>query len=159
MVLAYMESPLGTLELKGDTEGLQSVRFANDISEPTGEIPESLRDVAKQLQEYFEGGRTDFDIKCNPDGTPFQKKVWRALMEVPYGKTKSYLQLSRELGDEKAIRAVASANGKNPIAIIIPCHRVVGSDGSLTGYAGGLNRKKWLLDHESPFEQMKLFEG
>jgi methylated-DNA-[protein]-cysteine S-methyltransferase len=93
----------------------------------------------------------------NPQGTAFQLKVWRLLLEIPYGQRISYLELSKRTGDVKAIRAVASANGKNPLWIIIPCHRVVGSDGSLTGYAGGIHRKKWLLDHESPSKQQSLF--
>jgi methylated-DNA-[protein]-cysteine S-methyltransferase len=109
------------------------------------------------LNEYFEGKRQNFDLLLNPEGTEFQKKVWSLLSEIPYGKTISYLELSRRFGDEKAIRAVAAANGKNPVWIIIPCHRVIGSDGSLTGYAGGLHRKKWLLNHESPSKQQSLF--
>ena len=93
----------------------------------------------------------------NPNGTEFQKKVWRQLETIPFGKTLSYLELSKQLGDVKAIRAVANANGKNPLWIIIPCHRVIGSDGSLTGYAGGLYRKQWLLNHESEYKQQSLF--
>ena len=99
----------------------------------------------------------DFSLKLNPQGTDFQKRVWQALLNVPYGKTNSYLELSKTLGDVKAIRAVAAANGKNPLWIVIPCHRIIGSDGSLTGYAGGLHRKKWLLEHESPVKQQSLF--
>ena len=99
----------------------------------------------------------EFHIKTNPKGTDFQKKVWKALLKIPYGKTISYLDLSKRLGDVKAIRAVAAANGKNPLWIVIPCHRVIGSDGSLTGYAGGLHRKKWLLNHEGPVKQQSLF--
>ena len=98
-----------------------------------------------------------FDLKLNPKGTDFQKNVWNALLEIPYGKTISYLELSKTLGNVKAIRAVASANGKNPLWIVIPCHRVIGSNGDLTGYAGGLHRKKWLLEHERPVKQGSLF--
>ncbi|MDB4292924.1 methylated-DNA--[protein]-cysteine S-methyltransferase, partial [Maribacter sp.] len=98
-----------------------------------------------------------FNLELNPMGTDFQKKVWDALLEIPFGKTHSYMQLSKTLGDPKAIRAVAAANGKNPLWIIVPCHRVIGSDGSLTGYASGLHRKKWLLEHESPSKQQSLF--
>ena len=116
-----------------------------------------MEDCVFQLQEYFDGKRKAFDIKLNPEGTDFQKKVWNRLLEILYGKTLSYLELSKQLGDVKAIRAVANANGKNPIWIIIPCHRVIGSDGSLTGYAGGLSRKQWLLEHESPYKQTSLF--
>ena len=93
----------------------------------------------------------------NPEGTEFQKKVWNALVKIPYGKTLSYLEFSKQIGDPKAIRAVANANGKNPIWIVVPCHRVIGSDGSLTGYAGGIDRKKWLLNHESYAKQQTLF--
>ena len=96
-------------------------------------------------------------IKLNPKGTEFQKNVWKELVKIPYGKTVSYLDLAKKLGDAKAIRAVAAANGKNPLWIIVPCHRVIGSDGSLTGYAGGLHRKQWLLNHENPAKQQTLF--
>jgi methylated-DNA-[protein]-cysteine S-methyltransferase len=110
-----------------------------------------------QLQQYFEGSRTDFSLKLQPEGTPFQQEVWKELQNIPFGKTSTYLKQSLKLGNKKAIRAVASANGKNPIWIIIPCHRVIGTDGSLTGYAGGLWRKKWLLEHENPPKQTSLF--
>ena len=120
-------------------------------------INKIIRIKIVQLNEYFEGKRTQFDLQLNPEGTDFQKKVWNLLQTIPYGKTMSYLQLSQQLGDVKAIRAVANANGRNPIWIIIPCHRVIGSNGSLTGYAGGLQRKQWLLDHESPYKQQSLF--
>jgi methylated-DNA-[protein]-cysteine S-methyltransferase len=110
-----------------------------------------------QLAEYFNGKRDSFSLTVNPQGTEFQKKVWKSLLKIPYGKTKSYLAQSKTLGDVKAIRAVAAANGKNPIWIIIPCHRVIGTNGSLTGYAGGIWRKKWLLAHENPVKQQSLF--
>ena len=111
-----------------------------------------------QLDEYFNGKRENFNLTVNPKGTAFQLKVWKSLLKIPYGKTKSYLAQSKVLGDVKAIRAVASANGKNPLWIVIPCHRVIGSDGSLTGYAGGIWRKKWLLNHENPVKQQSLFD-
>jgi methylated-DNA-[protein]-cysteine S-methyltransferase len=98
-----------------------------------------------------------FSLKLNPEGTPFQKQVWNELQKIPFGKTISYLELSKRLGDVKAIRAVANANGKNPLWIVVPCHRVIGTDGSLTGYAGGLHRKQWLLEHESLNKQQSLF--
>jgi methylated-DNA-[protein]-cysteine S-methyltransferase len=116
-----------------------------------------LQEPVSQLNDYFEGKRTDFTFKLNPFGTEFQQKVWKGLLEIPFGKTMSYLELSKKLGDVKAIRAVASANGKNPLWIVVPCHRVIGTDGSLTGYAGGLWRKKWLLEHENPTKQGSLF--
>ena len=116
-----------------------------------------MQNAVTELNDYFQGKRTHFDFKLNPKGTEFQQKVWQALLEIPYGKTCSYMDLSKKLGDVKAIRAVASANGKNPLWIVVPCHRVIGTDGSLTGYAGGLWRKKWLLEHESPSGQQTLF--
>jgi methylated-DNA-[protein]-cysteine S-methyltransferase len=120
-------------------------------------IPEHFQEAVSQLNEYFDGLRKTFTFTLNPKGTDFQQKVWQALLEIPYGKTMSYLELSKKLGDVKAIRAVAAANGKNPIWIVVPCHRVIGSDGSLTGYAGGLWRKQWLLEHENPVKQESLF--
>ena len=110
-----------------------------------------------QLSEYFEGKRTSFDLPFGLEGTDFQKRVWAELLNIPFGKTRSYMEQAKALGDVKAIRAVASANGQNKIAIIIPCHRVIGSDGSLTGFAGGLHRKKWLLEFETPPIQGELF--
>ena len=121
------------------------------------DIPECLRECVLQLKEYFKGERTNFNLLLNPQGTKFQKLVWKELCDIEYGKTTSYLVQSKKIGDVKAVRAVAAANGKNPISIVIPCHRVIGSDGSLTGYAGGIWRKKWLLDYESPLKQLLLF--
>ena len=120
-------------------------------------IPEPLEDAVYQLNEYFEGARTEFNLTLNPVGTEFQKKVWVALQNIPYGKSKSYLELAKALGDPNATRAAASANARNPLWIVVPCHRVIGTDGSLTGYAGGLHRKQWLLNHESPVKQQSLF--
>ena len=128
------------------------------LNEDTSEsIPESLLDCATQLKAYFNNKLKTFDLKLNPEGTDFQKKVWKQLEKIPYGKTISYLDLAKQLGDAKTIRAAASANGKNPLWIIVPCHRVIGTDGSLTGYAGGLHRKQWLLNHESEHKQQTLF--
>ena len=157
MATAYISTPLGSAKLAGDENGLNTVTVLEQDEPESKIIPDVLIDAAYQLNEYFEGKRQNFDLLLNPEGTEFQKKVWSLLSEIPYGKTLSYLELSRRLGDVKAIRAVASANGKNPLWIIIPCHRVIGSDGSLTGYAGGLHRKKWLLNHESPSRQQSLF--
>lgn len=157
MATAYISTPLGSAKLEGDENGLTSVTVLERDEPESKIIPEVLVDATYQLNEYFEGERHNFDLLINPEGTEFQKKVWTSLLEIPYGKTMSYLELSKKLGDVKAIRAVASANGKNPLWIIIPCHRVIGSDGSLTGYAGGLHRKKWLLNHESPSKQQSLF--
>jgi methylated-DNA-[protein]-cysteine S-methyltransferase len=156
MEIAYLQTPVGIAEFQGDEAGLASISIL-DENKPIGIIPEVLEDAVYQLKEYFEGSRQQFDLKLNPSGTDFQKKVWEALLEIPFGKTISYLDLSKKLGDVKAIRAVASANGKNPLWIVVPCHRVIGTNGDLTGYAGGLHRKKWLLEHESPAKQTALF--
>jgi methylated-DNA-[protein]-cysteine S-methyltransferase len=157
METCIINSPLGFTKITGDDDGIVSVTVLNSEEKITDIIPLELEDCVFQLQEYFDGKRKAFDIKLNPEGTDFQKKVWNELLEIPFGKTIAYLELSKKLGDIKAIRAVANANGKNPIWIIIPCHRVIGSDGSLTGYAGGLSRKQWLLEHESPYKQTSLF--
>ena len=157
METSFINTPLGIAKFEGDENGLASITVLNDDIPASTVIPELLEDAVYQLQEYFEGTRDSFSLTLNPNGTDFQKRVWDALQDIPYGKTLSYLELSKILGNVKAIRAVAAANGKNPLWIVIPCHRVIGSDGSLTGYAGGLHRKKWLLDHESPAKQQSLF--
>ncbi|PKA98406.1 methylated-DNA-[protein]-cysteine S-methyltransferase [Flavobacteriaceae bacterium MAR_2009_75] len=158
MDVAYVQTPLGMAKLEGDSEGVSSILVLDDTDIlPSQQVPHTLKNAVGQLAEYFNGGRTEFTLKLNPQGTDFQKRVWNALTKIPFGKTVSYLGLSKTLGDVKAIRAVASANGKNPLWIIVPCHRVIGSDGSLTGYAGGLPRKKWLLEHENPVKQQSLF--
>ena len=156
METAYIKTPIGYAEFKGDENGLASVTVFDEEKRPAN-IPKTLEDAVSQFKEYFEGERTSFNLKLNPQGTVFQKKVWDALLKVPHGKTMSYLELSKKIGDVKAIRAVAAANGKNPLWIVVPCHRIIGSNGDLTGYAGGLHRKKWLLEHESPVKQQSLF--
>ena len=176
METCIINSPLGFTKIVGDEDGISSVTVLNNIELSEGKsdelsflrkqeskekitdiIPIALEDCAIQLNEYFEGTRKTFDLKLNASGTDFQKKVWRQLEQIPFGKTTSYLELSKQLGNVKAIRAVANANGKNPLWIIVPCHRIIGSNGSLTGYAGGLYRKKWLLEHENPYKQQSLF--
>ena len=152
-----VKSPLGYVKIEGDSDGIASVSVLNSEEKESENIPENLKDCVLQLQEYFDGSRTAFKLKLNPSGTPFQKQVWDTLQNIHYGKSISYLELSKKLGDVKAIRAIANANGKNPIWIIVPCHRVIGTDGGLTGYAGGLHRKQWLLEHESPNKQQSLF--
>lgn len=152
-----LNTPLGVAEITGSEFGISKIKVLDTGTETSEEIPKVLQPAVEQLQAYFNGEIRDFDLKLDPSGTPFQKKVWLFLANIPYGKTFSYLELSQQLGDVKAIRAVAAANGKNPLWIVIPCHRVIGSDGSLTGYAGGLWRKKWLLEHENPSEQQSLF--
>ena len=161
-----MRSPLGTAKIVGDENGISEITILDDDeprakSEQTDQIskpiPKQFEEVVSQLSDYFLGKRKDFTFKLNPKGTDFQQKVWQELLNIPYGITMSYMDLSKKLGDIKAIRAVASANGKNPLWIVIPCHSVIGTDGSLTGYAGGLWRKKWLLEHENPTNQQSLF--
>ena len=154
---ALIYTPLGMAQIEGDELGIKAISVLDVHKEETKLIPKGLEKAANQLKEYFAGQRQEFNLDLNPKGTPFQKKVWAELLNIPFGKTLSYLELSKKLGDVKAIRAVAAANGKNPLWIVVPCHRVIGSDGSLTGYAGGLHRKKWLLNHESPVKQQSLF--
>jgi len=157
----YCKTPIGIAKITGNKNGIQEITVLeesevskNDLSKP---VPYDLQDCYVQLEEYFNGNRASFNLIVNPKGTDFQKKVWKSLLKIPFGKTTSYLEQSKKLGDVKAIRAVASANGKNPLWIVIPCHRVIGSDGSLTGYAGEIWRKKWLLAHENPTKQQSLF--
>lgn len=156
METIYIKTPLGIAKIIGDKDGISVISIL-DEAEGSKTVPIILEEAVSQLQDYFEGKRTDFTFKLNPSGTEFQQKVWKGLLEIPFGKTMSYLELSKKLGDVKAIRAVAAANGKNPLWIVVPCHRVIGTDGSLTGYAGGLWRKKWLLEHENPNNQGSLF--
>jgi methylated-DNA-[protein]-cysteine S-methyltransferase len=156
METAYIKTPLGIANITGDENGISVISISEEGQISTT-IPVILQEAVAQLNDYFEGNRTNFTFKLNPSGTEFQQKVWKGLLEIPFGKTVSYMYLSKKLGDVKAIRAVASANGKNPLWIVIPCHRVIGTDGSLTGYAGGLWRKKWLLELENPTTQQSLF--
>ncbi|MCK8494322.1 methylated-DNA--[protein]-cysteine S-methyltransferase [Spirosoma sp. RP8] len=150
MTTIIFESPLGLVQVTGDEAGVSAISCVNvSADEPvSASIPEPVSQAVQQLADYFAGTRKTFDFLINPAGTTFQQTVWKALLNVPFGTTLSYLALTRRIGDEKAIRAVAAANGKNPLWIVVPCHRIIGSDGSLTGYSGGLWRKKWLLEHE-----------
>lgn len=158
MQTAYIKTPLGIAVIEGNEKGItQITTIDSEVTSPSETIPVVLQQAVNELNEYFAGKRIEFTFKLNPQGTDFQKKVWSALLEIPFGTTTTYQKLSVKLGDIKAIRAVASANGKNPLWIVVPCHRVIGSDGSLTGYAGGLWRKKWLLEHENPPIQQSLF--
>jgi methylated-DNA-[protein]-cysteine S-methyltransferase len=154
---AYYRTPVGTAKIVGSVNGISSITIIDEDHPDSEFIPEELRSCVIQLKEYFNRERTDFELKLDLKGTDFQKEVWNTLLKIPYGKTITYAQQSAEMGDIKKIRAVAAANAKNPVWIIIPCHRVIGSDGSLTGYAGGLWRKKWLLEHENPTGQQSLF--
>jgi len=162
MNTSYYSSPLGQLEIKSFNNCITSVKFI-DQPQPSKAFKSSdklLLNCFKELDEYFEGTRKDFSFPINQEGTDFQKIVWASLTTIPYGKTISYAQLSQKLGDIKKIRAVGTSNGKNNLAIVIPCHRVIGSNNQLVGYAGGLWRKQWLLNHEAKFangiEQLKL---
>ena len=155
--ITYYKTPIGTAKIEGNNDGITSITVLYEAIPTSKTSPACLQDCLQQLKEYFTGNRKNFNLKLNPQGTDFQKKVWEALQNIPFGKTRTYLEQSKVLGNVKAIRAVAGANGKNPIWIVIPCHRIIGSDGSLTGYAGGLWRKKWLLEHENPTTQQSLF--
>lgn len=146
---AYYSSPIGLVEITGSKDGITSIIFADDSQVAIGEIPETLKNSYNQIDEYFKEKRKTFDFKLSPEGTEFQKKVWMELMNIPFGETLTYKDIACRLGNIKAVRAVGNANGKNPISIVIPCHRVIGSNGELTGYAGGLDRKAWLLKHET----------
>ena len=154
---AIISSPLGAIQVLGDENGVQSILFLEDAKPFTEDIPKSLSIAVQELTDYFTKKTKDFTFKLNPQGTEFQQKVWQQLCTIPFSKTSSYLDMAKALGDPKVIRAAASANGKNPIFIVIPCHRVIGSDGSMTGYAGGIWRKEWLLNHESAVTQGTLF--
>ena len=153
MYYDYLETPIGSLLLVGSDDGLVRVAFEQDgRPEPPEEdwvrAPEKLETARRQLEEYFQGSRREFDLRLEPEGTDFQRSVWRALAEIPFGETVSYGELAQSLGKPSAMRAVGAANGRNPLPIVLPCHRVIGSDGSLTGFGGGLDAKRYLLDHE-----------
>lgn len=148
-----MPSPIGPLFLVADDDGLREVRFELDrrphvASDGWVHSPHKLAEVRRQLEEYFAGERMTFELMLKPIGTDFQQSVWQALTTIAYSQTASYGQISRQIERPKASRAVGAANGRNPIPIIIPCHRVIGSNGTLTGFAGGLAAKQWLLEHE-----------
>ena len=157
MQTIYIKTPLGTAEIIGDVNGISDITILDTENELTIEIPEYLKLCVSELNEYFESKRTRFTFELQLQGTQFQQKVWQELQNIPFGKTISYIDLAKKLSDVKVIRAAASANGKNRLWIVIPCHRVIGSNGSLTGYAGGLWRKKWLLEHENPSSQQSIF--
>jgi methylated-DNA-[protein]-cysteine S-methyltransferase len=149
--IAYYQSPIGFIELVEEDGYLTFASFMDEQkNEPTAATP-LLQKALQQLDAYFAGKLQQFELPLRPAGTAFQQSVWDQLVQIPYAETITYLHMAKRLGNVKAIRAAASANGKNPLAIIIPCHRVVGADGKLTGYAGGLHRKQWLLEHEAKF--------
>lgn len=156
--VTYFESPIGQLRITGNDDGVEGILFL-DVPE-TGHTFSDHRvalECAIELKEYFQGDRTDFTIPLAPKGTMFQQLVWNELLKIPFGRKRSYGDIAMAVGNEKMIRAVGTANARNPIAIIVPCHRVIGADGSLTGYAGGLWRKEWLLEHEAKQHAPQLF--
>lgn len=136
------------MEIEGTEAGVSAVKLVDQIAPASGNIPAHLQECVEQLDQYFRGERNEFNLKLDLEGTVFQKDVWQQLLTIPYGKTVSYRDIALAMGKEKAVRAVGHANGQNKIWIIVPCHRVIGSNGKLTGYAGGLWRKEWLLRHE-----------
>jgi len=149
MFCDLLPSPLGELTICADDLGITAVAFPGEVEAAPAPNPNALvREAAAQLAAYFAGQRTRFELPLNAAGTPFQRRVWQALCAVPYGDTSSYGEIAAAVGNPRASRAVGLANGRNPIAILVPCHRIIGGDGSLTGYGGGLERKRWLLDHE-----------
>ena len=159
--VAHLSSPLGMLALTGSDAGLHQVQFldqADGNQTPPGDIPNCLKAAHAQLQAYFGRELPAFDLPCAPlTGTDFQRQVWALLPTIAHGDTASYLDLARRLQNPGAGRAVGAANGQNPLALVLPCHRVIGANGSLTGYAGGLARKRWLLAFERPMPKGGLF--
>lgn len=154
--VSYYPSPAGLLKIKATDTGISEVLFTDNEDEEMNTV-QITDDCIQQLDEYFNKKRVSFDLPLDMEGSDFQKSVWDKLLQIPFGRTASYLDISLQLGSEKLTRAVGNANGKNKIAIIVPCHRVIGTNGTLTGYAGGMRRKKWLLDFEQGIEEMGLF--
>ncbi|MEQ1948958.1 MAG: methylated-DNA--[protein]-cysteine S-methyltransferase [Bryobacteraceae bacterium] len=160
MNYAYLDTSIGPLLIAGDAESIHKISFPKNgkAVQPEKDWVESARgpvaEAMRQLREYFAGRRTEFDLPLAPEGTTFQKSVWRKLQDIPYGETISYGELAKWVGNPKASRAVGSANGKNPLPIVIPCHRVIGANGTLTGFGGGLPTKKVLLELESPLKKL-----
>ena len=142
----YFKSPIGYIYIEGEKGYITKIQFCDEYIEI--ESPDYINECKKQLLEYFNGERKVFDLKLNPKGTEFQKKIWNELIKIPYGETKSYSEIAKNIGNPKACRAVGNANNKNTIGICIPCHRVIGKNGSLTGYAGGIDKKEYLLNIE-----------
>ena len=159
--LAHLYSPIGMLALRGSDAGLHAVQFLDhDVPPPTplAEVAACLQEPVRQVHAYFNRELQAFDLVCAPlGGTEFQRQVWEALASIGHGRTASYLDVAKLLNNPKSVRAVGAANGQNPLAIVWPCHRVIGASGALTGYAGGLVRKQWLLAFEQPERQGSLF--
>src|ERR1051326_5996409 len=152
----YYESPAGLIGIMANDKGVTSILF---VKKRTGRSKNNAHttECLKQLHDYFDKERKTFSVPLDLIGTDFQKRVWNELLNIPFGKTISYLQLAKNLGDPKCIRAAGTANGRNPVCIIVPCHRVIGSNGDLVGYGGGLDKKKFLLEHEGVLVQQELF--
>lgn len=145
----YFESPIGIIKIETNDTSLLSVSIVAYKKKSSKIIPNIIRESYKQIQEYFEGERMDFSLRINLDGTEFQKKVWNELLNIPCGDIDTYKGVAERVGNIKASRAVGNANNKNKLLIVIPCHRVIGSDGRLNGYRAGIKNKKWLLEHEN----------
>ena len=156
---ALLRTPVGYTEITGSDAGIRSIEFLDFRVKRTERIPSPLKPCVDQLEEYFAGTRHVFDIRLDLQGSAFQLMVWNELLKIPYGQTITYIDLARRTGNAKAYRAAGGANGRNPVSIIVPCHRVIGHNGRLVGYRGGLKRKKWLLEHEHAFSQHDLFYG
>jgi methylated-DNA-[protein]-cysteine S-methyltransferase len=154
--LAYYSSPVGELEIQSEDDAITVVGFLRDEKRPEKSTP-VIQTCIQELDEYFKSGRKYFDVKLKLNGSPFQQNVWTQLIDIPYGKTTYYADIAAKVGDINSVRAVGLANGQNPIAIIVPCHRVIGKDGSLVGYGGGLDKKVWLLRHEGALNQLEIF--
>ena len=165
------QSPIGQFDIIGNDQGIQAIQFVGKQEQPINKTtlvnpvadswPTSVQQCFRELDEYFAGKRVDFEVPLAPEATEFQQKVWDALLDIPWGQTLTYGKIAQQIGQPKAAQAVGAANGQNPIPIIVPCHRVVGSNGTLTGYAGGLWRKEWLLKHENvklPGKQLSLLD-
>jgi len=152
-VYVQMPSPLGLIEIAASDQGIHAILFVDTSSAPSSTDQPLLQQCQLQLQQYFAGERQQFDLPLAATGTGFQQQVWQALCQIDYGQTCSYSAIAARLNNPKAVRAVGAANGRNPLSIVVPCHRVIGANGSLTGYAGGLDRKRWLLAHEQQSRQ------
>ncbi len=146
---SYFESPIGFVEIIADKNYLRAVKFIDELPEEKKKGNKITISARKQLKEYFNGKRKTFELPFEFKGTEFQNEVWKALTKIPFGSVVTYQDIAKLTGNEKAVRAVGSANGKNPIPIIVPCHRVIAKNGKLSGYAGGVERKEWLIEHEA----------
>lgn len=159
--IAYYSSPIGLMEITATEGAINTLQFVErKMYDASPELPRCISECMLQLKEYFAGIRKEFEVPLNLQGTEFQRQVWQELANIPYGRTTSYIALARKFNNPNAVRAIGSTNSKNLLCVLLPCHRVIGNDGKLVGYAGGLWRKEWLLDHERKHTgnyQLKLF--